>query len=494
MKLKPKKLSSKTGSGHWYRRNRYAHTLVSSPTQQLEVDGSLWDDYGGCCCAECMGYKHDDSDLVLSLSNIESALAIRGRTTPFQLVLPALPGAPEPLAEAPETETASRQAEELAQDIQAHCKHIAESDCSSEILEQLNDEEALVVGRMLNHLQDQPQRRDLALMVLFCPFWVRSPLTFPGAEKAFEAGGLNLGALGEHLFCLYSYPKSLRYCGWNASQDLWQELDWFAWFLLATQGGSVERAGKLFGWHFPRAVVANFTMMEHCWRPEQALELAWVQHCGGSQWEAEQLREQPGFFEPTSYFSRGWEEHHRQLEHFSAQTVQWLARNKQALNETSCRLILPWAVHRHAEAQAGRGVFTWSGRSVAQALTQAEEYQATRYNFTTNATWEPLGWDWSFRDEASGDTWTMTELTSSLALWEEGTAMSHCVGGYTHLCVHGSSAIFSMRNNDKRRITIEMEPRQRRIVQARGTANRDASAAEKQILNAWMQAILKPPA
>lgn len=51
--------------------------------------------------------------------------------------------------------------------------------------------------------------------------------------------------------------------------------------------------------------------------------------------------------------------------------------------------------------------------------------------------------------------------------------LHHCVYSYDGRCVAGASAIVSLRLNGKARVTIEVSPASKRIVQARGTCNRE---------------------
>jgi hypothetical protein len=83
----------------------------------------------------------------------------------------------------------------------------------------------------------------------------------------------------------------------------------------------------------------------------------------------------------------------------------------------------------------------------------------------------------------------MMELNNSAQLREEGVALHHCVGSYAHLCHRGSSSIWSLRvwQGEKSRsvLTVEVDPKRRAIVQARGKANRSVSGKSLQVLHHW---------
>jgi hypothetical protein len=83
----------------------------------------------------------------------------------------------------------------------------------------------------------------------------------------------------------------------------------------------------------------------------------------------------------------------------------------------------------------------------------------------------------------------MMELNNSAQLREEGVALHHCVGSYAHLCHHGNSSIWSLRvwQGEKIRsvLTVEVDPKRRAVIQARGKANRSASGKSLQVLHHW---------
>lgn len=85
--------------------------------------------------------------------------------------------------------------------------------------------------------------------------------------------------------------------------------------------------------------------------------------------------------------------------------------------------------------------------------------------------------------------WQMTELTDSAQLRREGTALHHCVASYAHRCRIGISSIWSLRlwRGEKVRpvLTIEVDPRRRAVVQARGWSNRAASGKSLRLLEDW---------
>ena len=82
----------------------------------------------------------------------------------------------------------------------------------------------------------------------------------------------------------------------------------------------------------------------------------------------------------------------------------------------------------------------------------------------------------------------IVELLTRRQLQDEGVAMSHCAGSYAAACAAGTVAIFSLRTGGRRLLTIEVRPRYRLIVQARGAGNRPATDGELDVIRAWARA------
>lgn len=112
--------------------------------------------------------------------------------------------------------------------------------------------------------------------------------------------------------------------------------------------------------------------------------------------------------------------------------------------------------------------------------------------------WQPLlGSEWfeSRHGHAHGKAMLrVEELCSVAALKAEGQAMRHCVAGYVHRCQQGSSAIFSVRHlradmkggmQAQPIATIEVYPRERKVVQIRAEANRPVNNTVMRVIHEW---------
>lgn len=98
-----------------------------------------------------------------------------------------------------------------------------------------------------------------------------------------------------------------------------------------------------------------------------------------------------------------------------------------------------------------------------------------------------------FLEKRDGDgdhrEWTIQELTDSGALHSEGKAMRHCVYSYADRCRRGETTIWSLRlrvnGDEKRMVTVEVDPRRRAIVQTRAKCNRWPGDRSAEIIRQW---------
>jgi hypothetical protein len=87
------------------------------------------------------------------------------------------------------------------------------------------------------------------------------------------------------------------------------------------------------------------------------------------------------------------------------------------------------------------------------------------------------------------EVWHVREILDGKALADEGRAMGHCVYSYARLIAAGQCAIWTLTLRDDtghwRRLTIEVHPKPRTIVQARGRFNAKAQPRDLLALEQW---------
>ena len=150
---------------------------------------------------------------------------------------------------------------------------------------------------------------------------------------------------------------------------------------------------------------------------------------------------------------------------------------------------------RYVPAGPAQPRLSFNGRTLASTLRQVRDWHGRLAKRAGRAAtlWQPCGI--AGLDAVEGTPpkqrrVRVIELTASPDLVAEGRAMRHCVASYAGSCVAGRSAIFSLRvaeggGGEERRMTVEVLPRDRRIVQARGRFNAAATPTDLTRLRGW---------
>jgi hypothetical protein len=134
------------------------------------------------------------------------------------------------------------------------------------------------------------------------------------------------------------------------------------------------------------------------------------------------------------------------------------------------------------------------GRKVESVLRQVERWHRELNRSTTERStmWPTCGIPGYERLEGTEGSQTIVridEILTSAELQQEGRAMCHCVASYARSCAGGNAAIYSLtRDNGRgheRRLTIELDVRSKRIVQARGRFNAPPSGLDERYLRNW---------
>jgi hypothetical protein len=139
--------------------------------------------------------------------------------------------------------------------------------------------------------------------------------------------------------------------------------------------------------------------------------------------------------------------------------------------------------------------FSMKGRTVQSMLRMMQEWHRSLGTGNASLSWkrspfEPLLFEELGRDGSEMPRrWQLMELTDSAQLRREGAALHHCVASYADRCHRGVSSIWSLRLWQAEKInhvlTVEVDPRGRAVIQARGRANRAASGRPLRLLQDW---------
>lgn len=129
--------------------------------------------------------------------------------------------------------------------------------------------------------------------------------------------------------------------------------------------------------------------------------------------------------------------------------------------------------------------FSMKGRDANTLLKQVENWhKRLGKEKGSHKHWSPSGIS-SFRHNADKFLLTITEILSHNGLVAEGNAMHHCAGSYAQSCSIGRASIWSLKQDDKSRLTIEVDDKNRKITQARGKYNSFATASDKFYVQMW---------
>lgn len=139
--------------------------------------------------------------------------------------------------------------------------------------------------------------------------------------------------------------------------------------------------------------------------------------------------------------------------------------------------------------------FSMKGRTVQSMLRLMKEWHRSLGAKGPSLSWAKSSFEPFIFIEPSRDgseisrRWQMMELMNSAQLRREGAALHHCVASYADRCYRGNSSIWSLRFWQAEKIhhvlTVEVDPRRRAVIQARGRANRAASGGPLRLLQDW---------
>lgn len=173
----------------------------------------------------------------------------------------------------------------------------------------------------------------------------------------------------------------------------------------------------------------------------------------------------------------------------------WIVRNADELAPGQLVPVLDYL----AAARAWTSVPPVAGRSATSLSRDVRAWHVTLGRTSSDRLrWAPLGLathdEHQDLDDGTRVSWHLVELLDSGALLDEGRALRHCVAAYSYHCRGGRSSIWSLRRRTMRRgelgaarslATIEIDPRRRVIVQARGPANSAPRGPGVAVLRRW---------
>lgn len=307
-------------------------------------------------------------------------------------------------------------------------------------------------------------------------------------------------SLARHLFCQYPAPAWLA-AVWGASStaqivEIQRSLKWACWFVCMGGGGSVRRLAKLMGFRITERTVAHLHEAPDHLMPELACMWAEAVGVSGKKRVANWLIRHQGYHIDPTVFPCGKKA--LEFAQFWLRTVQWFGRYEHELTDEQAAELLEWGWFKFEDSLRMEGApFSWSGRKPRKCLEEAPAYLQKAFRSLggeANKRWEAVGVSWDFAETDSGEAskmWRFEELTQSSELWDEGVAMRHCVAKYDGKCSDGTTVVVSLRCDGMRALTIELIGNGLTLGQVKGRFNREATAVETQVIQRWVNAVVR---
>jgi len=176
----------------------------------------------------------------------------------------------------------------------------------------------------------------------------------------------------------------------------------------------------------------------------------------------------------------------------------WLYINNPMLDIHTFSEIVDYVHAQRTGHNAPNPGFSFKGRTAETLFRQSEEWhvQVRKTQGKNFIKWDPqdeivpLHKEEGIPGKNNFKLWTINELIDSKALSTEGQRMKHCVRSYVTSCKAGRCSIWSLQRESQiqgieHRVTIEVSPHQKSIVQMKGHANRKPTTQEVDVVRDW---------
>lgn len=317
----------------------------------------------------------------------------------------------------------------------------------------------------------------LAALAGFHDAWKRAPA---GWSATSHSRRRQFGTLCRHLLAEYPTPAFLD-AAWFLGGPAGRRQQ--GWFIHLATGGSVRTADLPV--RLTRKMAHHFLLAPPHYTPEAALRWGQVHGYGGGprHVEAVLLTHRADAFDDDEFWTT---------------VIEWFVRQGDlTLFGPACvwvACVFDYLRHRRANGLS----VCLRGASFADLITQTRAWhrELAGEKQAPYAAWprSGVGEMTCTQRTPEGEVvlWTITELLNTADLWDEGRTQRHCVAGYQKMCETGSSSIWSLRTQrdggkPKRRLTIELAPGSRRVLQIRGRGNRPPQEAELHWVRQWVE-------
>ena len=286
------------------------------------------------------------------------------------------------------------------------------------------------------------------------------------------------GSLVRHLFANYPVPEFMDSV-WFRNDDLWTR-----WFLDLGTGKNVRNVDA-FPLQFTKKMAHAMLQAPAKLTVEEAIRWGQVTALGGNDRFFHEI--QRTRIAPVVSTGEVGATHHS----FWQTVIEWFLRNPM-LDTAHYGPIVDFIEHQKFAPPRANPAFEITGRSPQAVLRLLDEWHGAlgKARRRQRVSWAYHGLDWRWKQkriEKVLHTWEVREILDSNELLEEGRRMHHCVYTYTDSCVKGRSAIFSLRCDGDRVLTVEYLPQFQRLGEIRGVSNRRPASHEMSVLKRWAQ-------
>lgn len=311
---------------------------------------------------------------------------------------------------------------------------------------------------------------------------IRPASTFAGTASSWR---LVVATLSHHILCKYQIPLFLTSC-WYAADPLADKKR--TWFIEHARGRSFRSLHLLMTMtrkmeHIFLASPEHLSV-EHAMRRAELLALG----ASGHYVKAVLTTPMSSNFEQSDFWRTVW---------------IFLIANSHKIDPSQIAPLIDYitaARQEHspdgtAEFGPPQPPFSLKGRTVESLFRLMQQWHRSLGIGNATLTWEKspfrplLVQEPRQTQSETSRSWHMMELTNSTQLRREGAALHHCVASYAYRCHRGASSIWSLRfkqaESTHHVLTVEIDPRNHSVVQARGKANRAASGKPLQLLQDW---------
>lgn len=317
----------------------------------------------------------------------------------------------------------------------------------------------------------------LSIIVDYRKQWIRRPEDWVCKT---HNGSRQFSSLVRHLFAKYPVPIFMDGLWFTDRTDFQNPAQIF---IDVAQGQNIRKVESFTFPNFTKRMAHIMMQCDKSYTFEEAVRWAQIKSLGGDKQMFNTLRE-------TSLRKKLFSEHREQ---YNRKFIQWLVNNPM-LDKVHIGPIYDYIAHRYGNrAQyTNQQLFDITGRSAQSLLREIEQWHIDVNQIEQSRKIKASKWEHHSDIKDKTYTlktlkWEFKQILTASKLREEGRSMRHCVGSYSHSCACGHCAIFSLRCEGAREVTIEVTTDREPYIlnQARCHCNGRPNNNHKKLMEKW---------